>query len=267
MPDEPIDAALAAEASAAPPPPPPAAEPEPDDDVDPVGEDLPDSAKEMIRKAREEAAARRVEHKPYKEAFQGFEDNERSYLLDVIRMAAGSEEEQKFAASEFQRIAAVLTGEEMNPEEAEQAVADSVAGEETPAEAPAVSPDDIQKMITQALEEDRKIRAQEQEVDQKVAQIREKAKGLGFEHGTPKYQVLMTIARSQTNGDLEAAAEAYKEMVAAETAPPEPEPETRWPTVPSSVGNPPPAGGKPEWVGDVKKTSEALKEWLTSRPG
>jgi len=233
-------------------------------DLEPVGEDLPESAKEMIRKAREEAAARRVEHRPYKEAFQGFEDNERAYLLDVIRMAAGSEEEQRFAASEFQRIASVLTGEDMTPEETEQAVADGDTATEP--EAPAISPADIQSMIAKALEDDRKIRAQEQEVDQRVAQIREQAKELGFEHGTPKYQVLMTIARSQTDGDLQAAAEAYKEMVAAE-APKPADDGPKWPVIPSTVGNPPPAGGKPEWVGDVGKTSAALKEWLSSRPG
>ena len=255
MPPDPNESAVASAE------PPPAAEAEVE--VEEVEDDsLPESAREMIRKAREEAAARRVEHKPYKEAFQGFEDTERSYLLDVIRMAAGSEEEQRFAATEFKRIAAVLSGEEMDPEETEQAVADSVAESQEPEAPPSVSPDDIQKMITAALEEDRKIRQQEQEVDQKVAKIREKAAELGFPHGTDKYDILMTLAR-QSNGDLEAAAEKYKSLMKSES----PAPETRWPTVPSTVGNPPPSGEKPGWVGDLSKTSAALKEWMNSRPG
>jgi hypothetical protein len=252
-----VDAVLASEAADIPPAEvPPEVEPEPDS-----LDDLSPSAQEMIRKARDEAASRRVEHKPYKEAFSQFNEDEQKYLLDVVRMAGGSDAEQRAAAAEFKRLSDVLSGEE-SPEEA---VASATEEKAPKVEAPTQSvpsADDIRKMIEDAINQDRGQRQQEKIMEDQVKKIVAEAKELGFEKGTPQYNFLMNAARAN-GGDLKAAAEEFHSMLKA----PAEESSTNWPTSPTAVGTPPPTSGKPEWVGDTKKTSEALRQWLDSRPG
>ena len=43
---------------------------------------------------------------------------------------------------------------------------------------------------------------------------------------------------------------------------------SRFPTQSGSAGTPPPGGGEqPEWLGDTKKTNDAVREWLRARAG
>jgi hypothetical protein len=172
----------------------------------PVAESAPEAApvadhrtpefyESELRRARDEAAERRVALKKFEEAFDGYESHEVDKALQLYRALA---DDPTVALKEFKEITARL--EEM------------------------VGPvaDDEPKYLTEA---DLEAREQQKRHEAEVTAILTRATELGYEEGTDTHAQLLHIAAKnpEANGDLDKAHEIltkrlsdYKEQVLQE---------------------------------------------------
>jgi hypothetical protein len=268
---EALDAAAtqAPPAAAAPPAEPPvkAAEPEGEWYTD------PDKVQSYVKELRDEAAANRVKAKPFAEVFDGYSPEETKYLLDVLRAASSSDEAaRKKAGDEFVFLAkqmGVTVGEAVDAaaDAAKDAMSDTT--DQTPAPepaAPSISPEDVNAQIRQALQEQENARQVQTEVQRIQSTITE----AGYELFGPDYDAIVGQARRH-GYSIEEAIEKHKESRQAQIdgfVQDQRGRGSRFPSQSGTGGTPPPGGGEaPEWLGDSKKTNDAVRDWLRSRAG
>jgi hypothetical protein len=158
-----------------------------------------------VVKLREEAAKHRTalreleaKHSTFDEVFSGYEPEDVSTWLDLARTWAN---DPSAAAGMMRDIANAVLAEGGTPE---QAVAAAEAVQDaSEAEAKALTPQDVQRLVEERLSAIEAERAQEAGIQRVYAE----AKELGFDPETRQGVMLLWTANNQTNGDLKAAAE------------------------------------------------------------
>lgn len=224
----------------------------------------------MIGDLRKEAGDRRVQHKPYAEAFDGYNENEVKYLLDLVKTTAA---DPKAGAVKFRDMAKNVlqdefyTGLDDLPTSTEEAKKDEQSKGETKdspteEENQAMTPEQMQKIL-----DEREAKAkQDAEVQAIYAEI--EALGEGFEKGSPAFMMILQQATATNNpnfSELAPKVRAFHEL-------PEPKAEgeatttdgtedeakaeeTEAPTFPSTVGAGgagAPAESKGDWIAEAK---------------
>ncbi len=159
----------------------------------------PAKARALAEKYRKEAAKRRVEAKEAKATFEGWTEADAKVLSEVIQLAAA---DPKVGAAKMREIAALLDGGDVEGAAAVAAEASEAAGEK----AAALTPEDVDKKVQEALAAADQKRAVETKRDEILARTKE----LGYEVGTPDYFTIIHIAQNETGGDLEKAHEVME---------------------------------------------------------
>lgn len=147
-----------------------------------------------VEKLRKEAADRRVAVKSYEDAFDGYNDAEREFFMDVIRGLkdeGGRDAAARRALEVFQKLV----------EPATQPSPTAGQGEE----------DDEDRPLTlkewKQLQQQKEQQAAETEA---VTAVKREAGELGYTEGTREYRRLMDIAIHETKGDLKKAHEVLE---------------------------------------------------------
>lgn len=167
-------------------PPAPEAAPDPYDDPDTDRFDRP-----YVEKLRQESAKHRTAYQPYRDAFDGYDDASREFLLDLARDLKSDDPAVRAEAGKRMRA----VGEKLSP--AEQA---ALEGEE----APPVEVED--KPLTRAeLDAIFKEREAIEQQDREVRAVYDEAESLGYKQDTRELADLLYIATHETKGDLKAA--------------------------------------------------------------
>lgn len=205
---------------------------------------LPESWQKEIRSLRDEAAAGRTSHKPYKEAFDGYSDADVQVLLNL---ASTIKTDTKAGAEMMRQIADALLAE----------------GADTPAPAPAETPAsgaedkpltraDIEKMMAEK-DTSAKLKSAEDAI---VAE----AKDLGYNTGTRQYYALLMEAKLHHKGslaDAHTALEAERQSVIDTYLAKKKSDAEATPTAGSGAGGPP-SGEKPiKTFADARAAFEA----------
>lgn len=137
---------------------------------------------------RKEAADRRVALKPYEEAFEGYNDEEREIWRNL---ATTLREDPEAAATAMEAIVNGIRG--VNVSEIEPTT-EKPAG---PAETTFLTQEDL----TKALKEKDEAAA----LDREISSLNAEVKALGYEQNTPEYNDLMWRAANQHSFDVNAA--------------------------------------------------------------
>jgi hypothetical protein len=164
-------------------------------DADPTADSFPRS---YVERLRQEAAARRTEAQAFKEAFEGYSDDDRTVLLDLAKTLRTD----PASAAEWMRAQAeaLLAGDEA-------AGAGDGEGDDLDPDAP-MTPAQLEKYLT-----DREAKkAAEAAETERVDAIVKEAEALGFSEKANRreYLALLDIATHDTGGDLAKAAEQLK---------------------------------------------------------
>lgn len=150
-----------------------------------------------VQKIRDEAARYRTQLReteqgftPFKTAFDGVRDDDREVFLNLI---STYKQDPAQAAELFRQIADGLSP-------AQQAeVAEQVA--EAKADGESLTPERVQQMIAEAIQNDRAALQQQQSVEAIHSQVR----AAGFEPDSLEGMSIMWLAVNKTNGDMGAA--------------------------------------------------------------
>lgn len=177
-----------------------------------------DELHRMIRELRDESAGRRVKLKPYEDAFGSLRDNERQYLLDVVKLI---DRDPDKAAVEFRDTAFRMLGSQEKfleglDIELPQSEAESDPGEPE-VENESQEDDDMAQLTPEQLQEilderDRKAAeaAAQQQQDAEVEAIFAEIEELGFERGTVGFMSMLsqaqTLAQAGQDPDFSALA-------------------------------------------------------------
>lgn len=194
------DAAALAAAAAAPAeaPAPPAPEPASVDletDADDGVYSDPEKARAYAKQLREEAARNRVKAKEAAASFDGWTPEDADVLRTVIAEAAA---DPKVGAEKMRQIADLLDGGKV-----EEAAAAAV---EATAEAKALTAEDVDAKVKEALD----AKDREQALSVRTNEIVAQAKEWGYDPASVDYFSLIHLATHETGGDLEKAHEAMQ---------------------------------------------------------
>ncbi len=198
----PVDTEALTAASAA------AAAPEPEPDASTLSLDQALSALEKVRK---ESAGRRVEHAPFKDAFNNLDAGERDFVLDAIKaikqgdgsagakqwldfgkQIAGEDIYNEWVGTAAETIAAVQ--EAANAVTQDKPAIPAPVAAPVPAAAPAV---DVNKIVADAVSAAvQGVTRSQADRDNQVQAVayQKEAEGLGFTRDTPQYRALFDIA-------------------------------------------------------------------------
>lgn len=198
--------------------------------------------RKYVENLRNEAAKYRTEAKPYKEVFEGYDEQSQTVLLNVLTLLR---EDPAEGAKALREIAQGLS-----PEEAKQLEADIKEAEAEDEEI------DVEKLVEQKLAERDKQKQEESAIEGVIKQ----ATDLGYPQGDPDHITLLWIANHQTNGNLAEAAkviEARNQKI-IDTYVTSKQASNASHITPSS-GSTPPAGDatKPKTFADVRARVEA----------
>ncbi len=153
----------------------------------------PDDAKfdkPYVTKLREEAAARRLEAKKYKDVFEGYNEEDQQVWFDI---ATAWRESPAKAAEMMEQIAAAVR----NQTPAEPVV----ESEPVPAGDQPLTVEQVKAMITSSRAE----WEAEQAAQTRTLELVSQAETLGYKRGTPGYRDLFARAQFDHAGDLQAA--------------------------------------------------------------
>lgn len=243
------------------PPPAPPAEPSAEDGP-PDWINDPKAAYDALQKARDEAASYRVKAKTYSETFSTFSPQEEQYLLNLVAGLGGDDDSRSASVSEMKRLIEILGGEEPATEapasEKEQPSPDETA-------AAALKPEDVSKLVQSQLAEVER----ERKINEYKLEIETVAQTNGWAPDSIERNVWLSIA-AKNGGDLAAAAErtnAWMEGKIQQFTDEKAGAASRFPKQTGSNGGVPPQANQAEWVGDTKKTREAVAAFIRSRAG
>lgn len=193
---------------------------------------LPDNiedAHKMIEDLRRENADRRVKSKAYEESFSEFNESERAYLLELVRLTAtdpskGAIGFRDLAFQMLQTPEAFLDGLDIelpsaNPEETTE-----------PAEEASNESDDDMTGLTaeqlQAVLDEREAKAKEAadkaQQEQEIQAIFTEIEELGFEQGSEGFMGMLSFAQSQASAGKDVDFKALAPKVRAALDIPEP---------------------------------------------
>ena len=152
--------------------------------------DLPDGVDKFdrgyVEKIRGEAAKYRTEYAPFRDAFDGYESEDRDALL---ALAKELQENPDAAARRMLEASRAIAGDKFD---------DWLNG----AEPEYLTPDVLEARLAE--------REAKQRQEAEVAAIQREAVELGYQENSPDHAKLFWIAANQTNGDLKAADAAIK---------------------------------------------------------
>jgi len=235
------------------------------DELPPLA-DLPESVQAHIRELRDEAATNRVAAKEFKDSYRNYTDDEREYMLQLTRLTTGTAEDQAKAAQEYIRLANVLGYDDNNNDTSADKPEPKIVEDDKDMTVPGLTDAEVEDRIQKRIGEfDRK-----QQMSAAVAQVKNDATKLGYDVDSTDYDYLLTVARKETEGDIQAAHEkiekhrqsAIDAFVAEQQGK-----GVRFPTQSRHSAAPPNDATKPDWVGDDKKTSAAVAQWLDAQAG
>ena len=239
--------------------------------------EIPDDLKPYVEELRQEAARYRTKFAPYRDAFDGYDDREVSFLLTLVEQLKAPDPSQ--AAKVMRDMSYDMLGDSW-AEDAPWAEADIPAEpeEETEdmtdaptTEASSLTAEEIQRILDER--DARSKQEQEQvELEKLVEQVKAEAQGLGYEPDSSDYYLLVNTAMHKTDGDLAKAAELLAPITgisngdapAAETALPEEPPAPRFPP-PVQGGSGAVPADKPDGPKNTKEARAAMEEWLSGQ--
>ena len=244
--------------------------------------DIPDDLKPYVEELRQEAAKYRTKFAPYRDAFDGYDEREVSFLLTLVEQLKAPDPSQ--AAKVMRDMAYDMLGESW-AEDAPWAEAEIPAEEpeeeetEDMTDAPTTEPGAITPEEFQRILDERDARAKQEqeqaELEKLVEQVKAEAQALGYEPESSDYFLLVNTAMHKTDGDLSKAAELIAPITgigSATTEDTQPGAEGQTAT-PSAPRFPPPvqggAGAAPgeakEGPKNVKEARAAMEEWLSGQ--
>lgn len=225
----------------------------------------PEKVRAEVKKARDEAAATRVKGKAFHDAFAGYNDYQREWMLSIVGGLAGTAEQQAAAIAELRTVigdvstdddSSSLPSNDDKPTQEEEKVAEGLT------EA------DVQRLIEAKRAEDQRQR----EVDAMVADITKVREAEGFQENTVEWETVLTIARKNTDESksmaqvmTEAVATFRKSQQSAIDAFVEEQRRkgVRFPTQSRMNAGPPATdAGEDDWKGDPAKTKAKALELL-----
>lgn len=159
----------------------------------------PPEVQKYVTELRQESAGYRDKWKPFRDAFDGYEDADRDIWLDAARTF----KDDPVAVAEWMRdqaeaILAGAGGTDTDP-------TDAGAGEDTDANQP-LTRADLDRYFAEQREAEAQRQAEAARAQENAA-ITKEAIELGYEPDTARYAALIFAAAKQTDGDLKAAHE------------------------------------------------------------
>ena len=153
-----------------------------------------------VEKLREEAASRRVALRGYEEAFGAFDEEDRNFLLGMVRQLS---EDPTTAAQQMRALADALL-EEYGAGATEAADALNQHADQLD------EGDDDRPITRRELMELIEVQRQQAEEERLIAEINSEARQLGYQEGSRDYMLLLWTAMNETQGDLKRADERIK---------------------------------------------------------
>lgn len=228
--------------------------------------EIPEELRPYVKELREESAKYRTALKPYKEAFDGYPQEEVELLLNIVN---GFKVDRDSAAQQMRDLAfALLSDETGAPTEAWEKgapwirEATDVGGTDNQDGTVSLTQEQIDEIVQKRIEEQFNQRSQQAEQEKYLEGLRTSAKELGYEPNTPMYEALLTeMVNSEV--DMETAhnnlVAQFQERFASGDAPPR-----EFPKPPQNVG-----GGQAqeptEAPKSIKEGTDQLRAWLDSQ--
>lgn len=227
---------------------------------------IPDEVRPLIEDLRQEAAKYRTRYAPFRDAFDGYTEDEVRWVLNVFDTM---KKDEVAAAKMLRDLSYDMLGSAwetdapwQSPDEpAEEEVADPTKEQTEAAASVGVSKEELMEL----LEQHRK----KTEEDQVIRELHAEARTLGYEPGTADYNILVQAAIARTNGDLFAAAQLVAPITGigveaegegeTDDAPPTPK---FPPTTPGGNGAPAPIS--PEPPKSLNEAREAFEKLIAS---
>ena len=229
---------------------------------------IPDEVRPLVEDLRQEAAKYRTRYAPFRDAFDGYTEDEVRWVLHVFNTM---KKDEVAAAKMLRDLSYDMLGSDwetdapwQSPDESteEDEVADPTKEQTEAAASVGVSKDELMELLDQ--------HRRKTEEDQVIRELHAEARTLGYEPGTPDYNILVQAAIARTNGDLFAAAQLVSPItgigVEAEDegeadAPAAPAPKFP-PTTPGGNGAPAPIS--PESPKNLAEARDAFEKLIAS---
>lgn len=209
----------------------PAAPPVPDPTAPVAFEELPAHWQTELTKARDQAADYRVKAREYHDAFDGYNDDQRAFFLDLAKGLAGDEGAVKQSATELFRVSKAIL-ESQGVDMSDLAVPDPNAP--------------LTKSEYERLQQEA---AQERRTADLIAEIDREVEGLGYTKGSTEQSLLLVMANERADGSVAEAhkqVEAFKQRIVSDFIKTEREKRNRHiATAPAVGGAPAPVPGEP----------------------
>lgn len=228
--------------------------------------EIPDELRPYVKELRDESAKYRTALKPYKEAFDGYPQEEVELLLNIVN---GFKVDRDSAAQQMRDLAfALLSDETGAPTEAWEKgapwirEATDVGGTDNQDGTVSLTQEQIDEIVQKRIDEQFNQRSQQAQQEQYLAQLRTDAQALGYEPNSALYEALLTeMVNSEV--DMETAHKnlvaQYQEKFGNGEAPPR-----EFPKPPQNVG-----GGQAQEPTEAPKTikeaSAQFSSWLDSQ--
>lgn len=160
----------------------------------------PPEVQKYVTELRQESAGYRDRFKPFRDAFEGYEDADRDIWLEAARTFS----EDPVAVATWMREQADAILSTTGPGDQDQ----TTDGESEPSDQPLTRADlDRYFAERERAEAERRADAERAAENERITA---EAKELGYQPNTPQYAALLYAAVHQTNGDLAAAHEALE---------------------------------------------------------
>lgn len=213
-----------------------------------IDADLPDGVDKFDRgyvtKIREEAAKYRTEYAPFRDAFDGYDPEDRDALLTLAKEL---QENPSAAARRMLEASRAIAGDDFEK---------WVTGDDQP-----------EYLTPEALDARLQERESQQRLAAETAAIQKEAIDLGYQENTADHAKLFWLAANQTNGDLKAAHEAIaaekQAVIDAYVAEIKAKGE-RFPTTPTQVTGQPSNQGENSQPRTIDDASRLLRERLAA---
>ena len=185
-----------------------------DDTIDLDNHDLPAATKDEIKKLRREVRGVKDFAKQWQPATQGWAETD----LEMLRTALEAGPSNPEAVGEWMlNSAKALLGDKFSELTAAEAATIPDVGE-VDEDGKTLTPADVERLVAEKLAERESQTAEEARVQAQIKAIADKSTELGFGPGDPLHFALLSIAKTQTNGNLEEAAELLRERVGGQTS-------------------------------------------------